>query len=266
MWWDRGNDQGPRAILAALENPRRHARRAGGAQAVCRQLAARIDQTLLKPAATQEDIRQLCAEAVRWGFAAVVVNPCHVRQAAGLLAGSGVVVASVAGFPLGASLPEVKRLEAERALDDGAAEVDMVMALGALRAGETAVVEEDVRGVARACRKHGALLKVILECALLNDEEKRLGARLAVRAGADFVKTSTGFVSHLPQGGATAEDVALLRAVVGRKIGVKAAGGIRTLADAAKMLAAGASRIGTSAGVAILEEFLVLLRDSPDSC
>ncbi len=159
-------------------------------------------------------------------------------------------VATVAGFPLGASRPDVKRCEAQRALDDGASEVDMVIHIGALRDGDEAAVEADVRGVAEACHRCSAIVKAILETVLLSDEEKRRGALASIRAGADFVKTSTGF----GPGGATAEDVALLRAVVGPAVGVKAAGGIRTLADLARMLAAGASRIGTSSGVAILEE------------
>jgi len=250
MLWGNPIPKNVRAVLAALENLPRGARRFGGAEPLCRAFAALLDHTLLKPEATPEEVRRLCEEGARWGFATVVVNPCYVRLAAERLAKSGVPAGSVAGFPLGASSPEVKRREAERALEDGAAEVDMVLAIGALRAGENAVVEADIRGVAQACRKRKALLKVILECALLTEEQKKTAARIAVRAGADFVKTSTGF----GPGGATADDVALLRAVVGSGTGVKASGGIRTLADAVKMLAAGASRIGTSSGVAILEE------------
>jgi deoxyribose-phosphate aldolase len=248
-----------RDVLLALEDLPRSARRIGGPEALCHEFAKLVDQTLLKPEATPEDVRRVCDEGARWRFAAVVVNPCYVRLAAECLADTGVHVASVAGFPLGASRSDVKQREAERALEDGAAEVDLVAAIGALRAGDLERVEADIGGVAQACRKRGALLKVILECALLNDEEKRIGARIALRAGADFVKTSTGFLPKLRDGGATAGDVALLRKVVGQEAGVKAAGGIRTLADAVKMLAAGASRIGTSSGVTILEELSVLV-------
>jgi len=243
-----------RTLLSAIEALPRGARRHGGVDAICREFASLVDHTLLKPEAMPEDVLRLCDEGARWGFAAVVVNPCYVRLAAERLRKTGLRVASVAGFPLGASRPDVKRREAERALEDSASEVDMVLAIGRLRAGDLAAVEEDIRGVAEACRKRRALLKVILECALLTDEQKRAGAQVAVRAGAQFVKTSTGF----GPAGATAEDVALLRATVGSKIGVKAAGGIRTLADAVRMLAAGASRIGTSSGVSILEELRVL--------
>jgi deoxyribose-phosphate aldolase len=239
-----------RALLAAIEALPRGARRPGDVDAICREFASLVDHTLLKPEAMPEDMRRLCDEATQWGFATVVLNPCYVRLAAESLRKTGVRVASVAGFPLGASRPDMKRREAERALEDGASEIDMVLAIGALRAGDFATVEADIHGVAEPCRKRHALLKVILECALLTDEQKRVGARLAVRAGAQFVKTSTGFGPS----GATAEDVALLRAAVGAGIGVKAAGGIRTLADAVKMLAAGASRIGTSRSVSILDE------------
>jgi deoxyribose-phosphate aldolase len=250
MFWSSPIPKNVRKALAALKDLPRGARRFGGADALCREFAAFVDHTLLKPEATPDDVGRACAEGLRWRFAAVVVNPCYVQLAAAKLAGSGIHVASVAGFPLGGARPEVKRLEAERALEDGASEVDLVLAIGALRAGDRGLVEQEIRAVARACHKRGAMLKVILECALLDDHEKRLGARIAVRAGADFVKTCTGF----GPGGATTEDVALLRAEVGRRAGVKAAGGIRTLADAVKMLAAGASRIGTSCGPAIMEE------------
>ena len=255
--WGNHIPENVRGVVAALGNLPRGARRFGGADALLRAFGALVDHTLLKSDATPEDVRRVCDQGLQWGFAAIVVNPCYVRQAARHLSGSGVLVASVAGFPLGASLPEVKREEAARALADGAREVDMVMALGALRAGNVSLVEADICSVVKACRKHHALLKVILECALLSDEEKRNGACAALRAGAAMVKTSTGFGPS----GATAEDVALLRVVVGRKAGVKAAGGIRTLSDAVKMLAAGASRIGTSAGPAILEELEARLRE-----
>ena len=256
MLWRSNIPKDVRAVLTALKDAPGCARRSGGADALYRAFAALVDQTLLRPEATPEEIARACQSGRNWGFAAVVVNPCYVRLAAERLAGSGVQVASVAGFPLGASRPEVKLKEAELALADGASEIDMVMAIGALRAGDLAAVGADIRGIARACHKRKALLKVILECAVLSEDEKRAGAKLAVRSGADFVKTSTGF----GPAGATPQDVALLRSAVGRGAGVKAAGGIRTLADAVQMLAAGASRIGTSSGPAILEELRQLAR------
>lgn len=213
-------------------------------------VAALIDHTLLKPEATREEIRKLCQEAVRFGFASVCINPWYVPLAAELVRGSSVKVCTVVGFPLGATLPQVKIYEAEEALKLGAEEIDMVMNVGALRSGQDDVVELDIRGVAEACRRGGAILKVILETALLNLEEKVRASAAAKKAGADFVKTSTGFSSA----GATAEDVALMRAVVGSGIGVKAAGGIRSLEDLKKMVSAGATRIGASASVRILEE------------
>ncbi|MDW8327876.1 MAG: deoxyribose-phosphate aldolase [Anaerolineales bacterium] len=213
------------------------------------QLAALIDHTLLKPEATTAQIEQLCAEAVRYGFAAVCVNPAYVKLAARLLRRSSVSVCTVAGFPLGATLPEVKAYEAARALELGAREIDMVINIGALRSGDEATVARDIRTVAKAVRAGGGLLKVILETALLTDDQKRAACRIAKKCGADFVKTSTGFAG----GGATVADVALMRETVGPKMGVKAAGGIRSLADAQALIAAGANRLGTSAGVAIME-------------
>ncbi len=215
-----------------------------------RAVARLIDHTLLKPEATPDQVRALCADARRHGFAAVCVNPVRVALAARELAGSAVAVASVAGFPLGASLPEVKSSEAARAIADGAREVDMVMDIGALKAGELVAVEADVRAVADACRVTGALLKVIIEAALLTDEEKVRACAVARLAGAHFVKTSTGF----GPGGASVADVALMRRTVGNGVGVKAAGGIRDWATARAMIAAGASRIGTSNGVKIVDE------------
>jgi deoxyribose-phosphate aldolase len=250
VWWNNPIPKNVRAVLDALERLPRGAKKMGGADGLCGAFAGLVDHTLLKPDARPDEIRQACESGIRCGFAAVVVNPCYVAHAARLLRGTEVRVASVAGFPLGAARSDVKQMEAEGALEDGAGEVDMVIRLGALKAGDDELVENEIRDLAGACHTRGAILKVILECALLTEEEKRRGAEAAVRAGADFVKTSTGF----GPGGATAEHVALLRAVVGRHAGVKAAGGIRTLADAARMLAAGASRIGTSSGVAILEE------------
>lgn len=213
------------------------------------QLAALIDHTLLKPEATAAQIEQLCAEAVRYGFAAVCVNPAYVKLAVRLLRRSSIPVCTVAGFPLGATLPEVKAYEAARALELGAREIDMVLNVGALRSGDEATVARDIRAVAKAVKAGGGLLKIILETALLTDDQKRAACRIAKKCGADFVKTSTGFAG----GGATVADVALMRQTVGPKLGVKAAGGIRSLADAQALIAAGANRLGTSAGVALME-------------
>jgi deoxyribose-phosphate aldolase len=213
-------------------------------------IAALIDHTLLKPEATGQNIRQLCTEAVEYGFAAVCVNPANVAEAAELLRASPVRVSTVVAFPLGATLPEVKIYETEEAMKLGAREIDMVINIGALKSLEDQAVEADVRGVVEAAHRGGAICKVILECALLSREEKMRGAQAAKNAGADFVKTSTGF----GPGGATADDVRLLRSVVGQGMGVKAAGGIRSLDDLRKMVEAGANRIGTSAGVKILEQ------------
>ena len=210
-------------------------------------LAARIDHTLLDAVATAADIERLCGEALEHGFAAVCVNPLWVQRCAARLSGSAVIVCSVAGFPLGASLTEIKALEARRAVEQGAREVDMVGMLGALAGGDHAVFERDVAAVVAAAAPGG--VKVILETTRLSRDHKIAGARIAVVAGAAFVKTSTGFA-----GGATVEDVRLLRETVGPGVGVKAAGGIRTRAQALAMIAAGATRIGTSAGVAIARE------------
>lgn len=214
------------------------------------EIARLIDHTLLRPEATRQQILQLCAEAKQHGFAAVCVNPFWVRTCAEQLAGTGVKVCSVVGFPFGATLPEVKAYEAHRAIQNGAEEIDMVINIGALKDGEYALVEADIAGVVLACHENGAQTKVILETALLTDEEKIKACELAKAAGADFVKTSTGFST----GGATVADVALLRRVVGAEMGVKASGGIRTYEDAQKMLAAGANRIGASASVKIIQE------------
>lgn len=215
-------------------------------------LAAMIDHTLLKPEATPDQIAQLCYEARKHGFAAVCVNPTHVRLAAQLLRGSSVAVCTVVGFPLGATPPEVKAYEAQLALDQGASEIDMVINIGALKSRDYEMVARDIRAVVRVCRARTppALVKVILEAALLTDEEKIAACLLAKECGADFVKTSTGFAA----GGATTADVALMRRVVGPKMGVKAAGGVRTKSEAEGMVAAGATRIGASAGVKIVQE------------
>jgi deoxyribose-phosphate aldolase len=208
-----------------------------------------IDHTLLKPDATRADIVRLCREARQFGFASVCVNPYWVPLAASELAGSRVRVCTVAGFPLGASSASMKRAEAEEALGQGAHEVDMVINVGALRSGEYEVVECEIRLVAGACHRAGALVKTILETAFLDDRQKAVACVIAKMAGADFVKTSTGF----GPAGATVEDVALMRMVVGPEMGVKAAGGVRTLEDFRRMVAAGATRIGASASVKIAE-------------
>ena len=214
-------------------------------------LAGMIDHTLLKPEATQADIEALCAEARQHGFFSVCVNPTYVKQAKALLRGSPVKVCAVVGFPLGAAAPEIKALEARKAIREGAAEIDMVINIGALKGKDEALVLRDIRAVVEACKDGRALSKVIFENALLTDEEKVKACELSMKAGADYVKTSTGFASS----GATAEDVALMaRQVAPKRLGVKAAGGIRTYDDAVRMVAAGATRLGASAGVKILEE------------
>ena len=213
-------------------------------------LAHMIDHTVLKPETTQDQIAQLCYEARKYSFASVCVNPTHVKLCAQLLEGSGVPVCTVVGFPLGATSTEAKVFETQQAIRDGATEVDMVINVGGLKSRDYELVERDIASVARACHAANVILKVIIEAALLNDDEKVVACQLAKVAGADFVKTSTGF----GPGGATLEDVALMRRVVGPTMGVKAAGGIRTLEDAKKMVAAGASRIGASASVKIMQE------------
>jgi deoxyribose-phosphate aldolase len=213
-------------------------------------IARLIDHTLLKPEATCENVRTLCEEALKYGFASVCVNPWNVSQAVELLRGSEVKVCTVVGFPLGATLPRVKVFEAEAAIRLGAQEIDMVINVGALKSKQEDAVEADICGVVEASHRGGAICKVILETALLTTEEKVRGCLAAKNAGADFVKTSTGF----GPGGATAEDVRLMRAVVGGEIGIKAAGGVRTLEDLQKMVEAGATRIGASASVKILEQ------------
>jgi deoxyribose-phosphate aldolase len=214
-----------------------------------RDIASLIDHTILKPDAMRGEVQTVCAEARKYGFASVCVNSFWIRLVASELSGAAVKACSVAGFPLGAASTAAKLAETRAALADGAREIDMVMNVGALRAGETGIVEADIRAVADAAHDQGAIIKVILETALLNNEEKILACRCAVAAGADFVKTSTGF-SH---SGATTDDVALMRRTVGPSIGVKASGGIRTLADMQAMVAAGANRIGASASVRIVE-------------
>jgi deoxyribose-phosphate aldolase len=220
---------------------------AGGAPAG---VASMIDHTLLKPDATRADIEALCREAAQFKFATVCVNPTWVALAARLLVGSGVGVCSVVGFPLGATTGDVKGYETQRAIFDGAREIDMVINIGALKSGDLRVVERDIEAVTTPCRSCGALSKVIIEAALLTDDEKVTACTVAKAAGADYVKTSTGFAS----GGATAADVALMRRVVGAEMGVKAAGGVRDLEGMKAMVAAGATRVGASAGVKIVQQ------------
>ncbi|HEV2106508.1 MAG TPA: deoxyribose-phosphate aldolase [Candidatus Eisenbacteria bacterium] len=210
-------------------------------------LAALIDHTLLKPDAAREEVERLCREAAQFCFASVCVNPNWVALCREMLRGSGVKVCTVVGFPLGAHLPDVKAYEARRAVEQGAEEVDMVINIGALRSRDYALVEQDILGVVQAVAR-GTVVKVILETSLLTRDEKVMGCTLAKAAGADFVKTSTGFAG----GGATVEDVQLMRETVGPEMGVKASGGVRTRDDAEKMVAAGATRIGASAGVKIV--------------
>jgi len=221
-----------------------------GADGVATDIARIIDHTLLKPDATPAQIAQLCYEAQKYGFASVCINPGYVALAAQLLAGSPVKVCTVVGFPLGATSTEAKVAETEQALADGATEIDMVINIGALKAGDYELVERDIAAVVRVAHAHGALVKVIIEAALLTDEEKVKACTLAKAAAADFVKTSTGF----GPGGATTHDVALMRQTVGAAMGVKAAGGIGTLEKAREMVHAGATRIGASAGVRIVAQ------------
>jgi deoxyribose-phosphate aldolase len=213
-------------------------------------VAALIDHTLLKPDATRADIEQLCREALDLGFAAVCINPAWVRLAADRVGRSRVAVCAVIGFPFGANTPDAKAFEARRALFDGARELDMVMNIGALKSGDLGLVRRDIEAVAVPVREAGGLSKVIIEASLLTDEEKIAACTLARAAGADYVKTSTGF----GPGGATAADVALMRRTVGPDMGVKAAGGIGSYRAAREMIAAGATRIGSSAGVRIVRE------------
>ncbi|HSB62701.1 MAG TPA: deoxyribose-phosphate aldolase [Thermoanaerobaculia bacterium] len=223
---------------------------APGVGEVPKDLAKFIDHTLLRADATYADIDKLCDEADQFGFASVCVNPVFVKRCAARLAGSSSVVCTVVGFPLGAIPREMKAMEARRAVREGASEIDMVIAIGALKSGDLRTVEEDIRAVAEAAHDGGAILKVILETALLTDEEKVAGCVAARKARAEFVKTSTGFST----GGATARDVELMAQAVDRKLGVKASGGIRSAEDAQKLIAAGATRIGASVGVKIVKE------------
>jgi deoxyribose-phosphate aldolase len=213
------------------------------------ELARYIDHAILKPDAKDSDVIKLCREALEYKFASVCVNPYHVKLADSFLHGTEVKVCTVIGFPLGATTKEVKSFEAAQAIESGAAEIDMVLNVGALKSGKLEAVEEDIRSVADVC-KGKALLKVIIETCLLTDEEKVTACEISKKAGADFVKTSTGFST----GGATVSDIALMRRTVGPEMGVKASGGIRTLDSALKLIEAGATRIGASASISILNE------------
>jgi deoxyribose-phosphate aldolase len=219
------------------------------AQADWKNLAAVIDHTLLKPESTSAEVEQLCRESVEYGFTCVMLHPTHIALAASLLAGTRVNIGCVVGFPFGANTTAVKRFEALDAIRLGAREIDMVMNIAALKSGDRARVQADMQGMVQIVHENGAVLKITIETALLSLEEKILACQLALAAGADFVKSSTGF-SHA---GAVPADISLMRGVVGNKLGVKAAGGIRTFEDTQLMIDAGANRIGTSSGVAIVE-------------
>jgi deoxyribose-phosphate aldolase len=214
------------------------------------EVAALIDHTLLKPQATNAEIEQLCQEAGRYRFASVCVNPWYVSHAERLLRGASVKVCTVVGFPLGATFPKIKLAEAHECIKLGAREIDMVLNVGALKSGDDGQLEAEIRAIADLCHRSRAICKVILETALLTRDEKVRAALLVKKAGADFVKTSTGFSI----GGATVEDVALLRQTVGPEMGIKAAGGVRTYSELRAMVAAGATRIGTSSGIKIIDE------------
>jgi deoxyribose-phosphate aldolase len=221
-----------------------------GETATAHDWASLIDHTLLKPEATESDITKLCKEAAEFGFASVCVNPGWVKKAVEVLRGSGVPVCTVIGFPLGATLSDVKAYEARRAIFNGAKEVDMVINIGALKSGDDCAVEDDIRAVVQAAHENGVLCKVIIETALLTDEEKVRACLAAKNANADFVKTSTGF----SKGGATVHDISLMRRTVGSALGVKASGGVKGIEDARAMFEAGATRIGASVGVKIAQE------------
>jgi deoxyribose-phosphate aldolase len=222
----------------------------GPESAAAREVARYIDHTLLKPDATRDEILTICEEGARYGFASVCINPIWVREAACALRGSGVKVCTVIGFPLGANSPDTKSFEARRAIFDGATELDMVINIGALKSGDRDLVLRDIAGVVQVAHEVGFICKVIIETALLSNDEKVRACTIAKEAGADFVKTSTGF----SKGGATVADIALMRRVVGGEMGVKASGGVRDLKQAQEMIRAGATRIGASVGVKIVQE------------
>lgn len=212
-------------------------------------MAVYIDHTVLKPDATEESVIKICKEALEYKFASVCINPSYVELAYSILKESEVKVCTVVGFPLGATTPKVKAFEAAKAIEAGATEVDMVINVGALKSGKLDLIEKDISCVVEAC-KEKALLKVIIETCLLTDEEKVKACEISKKVGADYVKTSTGFST----GGATAEDIALMRKTVGEELGVKASGGVRNLETALKMIEAGATRIGASASINIINE------------
>ncbi|HYL99434.1 MAG TPA: deoxyribose-phosphate aldolase [Blastocatellia bacterium] len=222
----------------------------GEESAAAREVARYIDHTLLKPDASRDEIIRVCEEAARYGFASVCINPTWVREAACALRGSGVKVCTVIGFPLGANTSDIKQYESRRAIFDGAGELDMVINIGALKSGDHDIVRKDIAAVVEPAREAECLTKVIIETALLTDDEKIAACRLSKEAGADFVKTSTGF----SKAGATVADVALMRSVVGETMGVKAAGGVRDYQQAQEMIRAGATRLGASVGVKIFQE------------
>jgi len=224
----------------------------GAESEAARQVASYIDHTLLKPDATRDEIIKVCEEGARYSFASVCINPFWVREAACLLRGSGVKVCTVIGFPLGANAADTKAYEARRAIFDGASELDMVINIGALKSGNYDAVLRDIKGLAEIAHEAGCLLKVIIETAVLSEDEKVKACQLSKEAGADFVKTSTGF----SKGGATAADIALMRRVVGGDMGVKASGGVKDLKQAQEMIRAGATRIGASVGVKIVQEII----------
>src|SRR5215471_16049832 len=231
----------------------------GAESKAAREVSSYIDHTLLKPDATRDEILRICEEGARFGFASVCLNPVWVREAACALRGSGVKVCTVIGFPLGANVADAQAYEARRAIYDGARELDMVINIGALKSRDYDLVLKDISGIVDVAREAGCLTKGIIETALLSDEEKIKASLIAKQAGADFVKTSTGF----SKAGATAADVALMRRVVGSEMGVKAAGGVRDYRQAQEMIRAGATRIGASVGVKILQE-AAGLTETPD--
>ena len=248
--WERNVIDQPVAVKQIIENgAERIAAGLGvGGQLIDSRVASLIDHTMLKPEATPEEITKLCEEAMKYNFASVCVNPCYVPLCSNLLKNSKVKVCTVIGFPLGSNTTEIKRAEAELALKNGAQEIDMVINVGMLKQGEFQYVFDDINQVVLAAKKYNALCKVIIETALLTDEEKIKACLISKEAKADFVKTSTGF----SKGGATAGDVALMKYVVGSTVGVKASGGIRTAEDAKLMIESGADRIGASASVKIV--------------
>lgn len=239
----------PEKLAAVVANGADRVAYHGDPSSVPLELAKYIDHTILNPDATAADVDKLCAEAEEYGFAAVCVNPTWIKRCARNLRGSGVTICSVIGFPFGATTPQIKAMEARQALRDGAREVDMVLNIGALKSGDHELVRGDIEKVVDSAHEAGALVKVIIETCLLTDEEKVTAAALAKAARADFVKTSTGFAG----GGATVFDVALIRETVGPAMGVKASGGVRTTEDAQDLIAAGASRIGASASLQIVD-------------